>query len=774
MNEIRISHPEVSQLLAELEGYSRASISFNKQTQGLELLQELMIHSLTKGKKIAIVASDLSTQNLIKQDLAEVGLSNLTLCASDNEGILKAEDLDFSRILRNHQAKAIDLNFLRHIKALTGNFKNSLEHSYDSMDKEVIEDLSWQSLADYKALLDRDGWTSVLDQKVDESKFSWSLDELMTLRADLQNKVNNFRMHYTSLKELDPFKANFYQSIEEEKEIDERLEYFYTLMEKLKEVQLDIKDLAERERTMAKADSSIVFNQVKQACNELFKLKSLVIYLKNKQQTNPLRTGLLGFEKDPLVQEIADIEEQIKSQISLIKQHTNINTLNMSNYHAIDIAGIKNQLEEIFVYEADEEHSILFNIDNQISELKNLYFGINSKEWLKANFKISKKHHDDIIQDVNSTIFQIQKSINFVINNNDFVLWSIDANTDKENSEALQQIVDPLIQIDSEEWCDIFENWYLLKILNKNFSHHFAEAFDYESYIQHIHLEQTTTLNYIQNYWRQQKLWADKTFEDAQTELRRMLHSQINRLNVEVVLSSWGKLISNYFPITIIDEKKLVNNKDLLSTWDYIIAIDGNDIVELIGDNQLGTGKKFIAIQSISNHAYKKTDFNMKAEGFYDQNKDNLNLLENSRVFSKEIQKFGLPTKVYQNKNGVFLSYWTPAKNGLLERLISDVKEVNLGENPTAILQDIFVQEIQDIVILTQDGLFDLNRKDRFEQIEFIELMKKNDIKVRNIWSKDYYLIGKDLITSLLADLSVEPEGAASQEAKYTTENYVS
>jgi len=770
--ELRIPHPEVSKLLNGLNNYTRASISFNKQSQCLELLQSLIIDSLAKGKKIAVVTSASNSQNLIKNDLSELGLANLSLTVNANEGIFKAEDLNFSRILRDHQTKSIDINFLRHIQTLTSNYKTSLQHSYDAMDKEVIEDLSWQSLVDYKALLNRDGWTTLLDQKIDETKFNWSLDELMQLRNDLQTKVTNFRMHYTSLKELDPFKAGFYQSIKEEKEIDDRIEYFYTLMEKLKEVQLDIKDLAERERTMAKADSSIVFNQVKQACNELFRLKSLIIYLKNKQKTNPLKTGLLGFEKDPLVKQIATIEEDIKTQISTIKQYTTINTLNMNNFESIDIAGIKNQLEDIFVYQADEEDSVLFNIDEQISEIKNLYFGINSKEWLNRTFKISKKHHDDVIQDVNEIIFQLQKSINFIINNNDFILWSIDSNANPENSEALQQIVEPLIQIDSEEWCDIFENWYLLKILNKNFSHHFAEAFDYESFTQHLLLEQQTKIDYIQHYWRQQKLWADKTYEDMQSEIRRMLHSQINRLNVEVALASWGKLIATYFPITLIDEKKLVNNKDLLSTWDYIIVLEGSDLIEMVGNNKLATGKKFVAIQSISNHAYKKTDFNMVAEGFYQQNKKEINLLENSRIFSKELCKFGLPTKVYQNQQSIFISYWTQAKNGLLERLIGDVQEVNLGDNPVEILQDIFTQEKKDLIVLIQDGLFNLNRTDRFEQIDVIELMKMNNIQFKNVWSKDYYLIGKDLITSLLADLIIEKD-KPKQKPEYTTENYV-
>lgn len=772
MNQLRISHPEVSKLLDGLKNYSRASISFSKQSQSLELLQSLIIDSLAKGKKIAVVTSDNTTQNIVKKDLTELSLDNLSLCVSANEGIFKAEDLNFSRILRDHKTKSIDINFLRHIQSLKSNYKSSLEHSYNAMDKQVIDDLSWQSLVDYKALLNREGWTTVLDQKIDETKFNWSLDELMQLRTDLQYKVNNFRMHYTSLKELDPFKTNFYQTIKEEKEIDERIEYFYTLMEKLKEVQLDIKDLAERERTMAKADSSIVFNQVKQACNELFRLKSLIIYLKNKQQTNPLRTGLLGFEKDPIVKEIASIEEDIKTQISTIKQHTSINTLNMNNFESIDIAAIKNQLEDIFVYQADKEDAVLFNIDDQISELKNLYFGINSKEWLNRSFNISKKHHDDIIQDVNEMIFQLQKSINFIINNNDFILWSIDSNANPENSEALQQIVDPLIQIDSEEWCDIFENWYLLKILNKNFSHHFAEAFDYESYTQHLILEQQTKLDFIQHFWRQQKLWADKTYQEAQTEIRRMLHSQINRLNVEVALSSWGKLIATYFPITLIDEKKLVNNKDLLSTWDYIIVLDGSDLIEMIGNNKLATGKKFVAIQSISNHAYKQTDFNMIAEGYYQQNKREINTLENSRIFSKELCKFGLPTKVYQNQNSIFISYWTQSKNGLLERLIEDAKEVNLGDNPIEILQDIFAQEKKELTVFIQDGLFNLTRSDKFEQIEFIELMKMNNIQFKNVWSKDYYLIGKDLITSLLAELSTE-KTTPLQQADYTTENYV-
>ena len=311
-----------------------------------------------------------------------------------------------------------------------------------------------------------------------------------------------------------------------------------------------------------------------------------------------------------------------------------------------------------------------------------------------------------------------------------------------------------------------------MKILNKNFSHHFVEAFDYESYIQNQITEQNTRIDYIQNFWRKQKMWADKTYEEAQTEIRRMLHSQINRLNVEVALASWGKLISTYFPITLIEEKKLINNKDLLSTWDHIIVIDGTDLIELVGNNKLSTGKKFIAIQSISNHAYKQTDFSMSSDGYYLQNQEKIDVLDNSRLFSKEICRFGLPTKVYQNSTSIFISYWTDSKNGLLERLVGDLKPVNLGDKPVEILQDIFADLNKRLIILTQDGLFNLNRSDKFEQIDLLQLMQKNNIEVKNIWSKDYYFIGKDLVTSILADVSMQEEIKVSQ-ASYTTENYV-
>ena len=771
MNELRITHPEVKALLSDLNNYSRASVSFSKKSQSLEILQNLVLEGLKKGKRIGIVSSDATARQNIETDLSNIGFLNLVMNLCKNDGILYAEDLNFTRILRDHVTKSVDLNYLHHIKGLTNNHLSSLLHAYESMDMEVIEDLTWQALVDYKALLERECWTTVLDKEVDDMKFSWNLDELMELRKDLQYKVQNFRMHYTSLKEVDPFTPSFYQGVKEETEIDERITYCYDLIDSLKGIQHKIKDLAERERTMALADSSVTFNQVKQACNELFKLKSLVIYLEAKQKVNPLKTGLLGFEKDPLEKELLLLKESIKEQIEIIKNNTEINTLNMSNYKSIDIAGIKNQLEDIFVFDMQDEESLVFNIDDQIDEIKNLYFGINSKEWLNKSYHISKKHHDHVINDINKTIVDIQRAVNFIVNNNDYIMWSIDATTQSETAHALQEVINPLMQTDSEEWCDIFENWYLMKILNQNFSHQFVEAFDYESFVNQLKDEQKIEMEYIQNYWRQQKIWANTTFEEDQTNIRRMLHSQINRINGDIALSSWGKLISTYFPITIIDEKKIVNNMELLNTWDYIFVVDGTDLIKKIGDAKIGMGKKLIAIQSISNHAYKQTDFTVNSEGFYFSNAPSDSTLENSRVFSKELLKYGLPTKVYQNASNIYLSFWTASKNGLFERIVGDVKEVHLGDNPTEMLQDIFVQN-KKIHFLIQDGLINLQNEHKLNQIEYIELMKMNGIEFRNLWTKDYYLIGKDLISSLLADLATTKKEV--EAPSYTTENYVS
>ena len=773
MNELRITHPEVKALLKDLNNYSRASVSFNKKSQSLEVLQNLVIEGLSKGKRIAIVSSDATSRENIETDLSNIGFLNLVINLCKNDGILYADDLNFTRILRDHVTKSIDLNYLKHIKGLTQNHLTSLLHAYESMDKEVIEDLTWQALVDYKALLERECWTTVLDKEVNENKFKWNLDELMELRKDLQYKVNNFRMHYTSLKEVDPFTDSFYQGVKEETEIDERIGYCYDLIEQLKNVQHSIKDLAERERTMALADSSVTFNQVKQSCNELYRLKSLINYLEEKQKVNPLKTGLLGFEKDPLEKEILQIKEAIKSQIEIIKNNTNINTLNMSNYQSIDIAGIKNQLEDIFEFKQEDEDQLVFNIDEQVNDIKNLYFGINSKEWLKKTFHASKQHHDNVIHDINKTIVDIQRAVNFIVNNNDYIMWSIDSTTQSESAQALQEVIKPLMQTDSEEWCDIFENWYLMRILNQNFSHQFVEAFDYESYVNQLGEEQQIELEYIQNYWRQQKIWANKTFEEDQTNIRRMLHSQINRINGDIALSSWGKLISTYFPITIIDEKKIINNIDLLNTWDYIFVIDGTDLIKTIGDSKIGMGKKLIAIQSISNHAYKQTDFTMSSEGYYFSNGPSDSTLENSRIFSKELLKYGMPTKVYQDQTNIYLSYWTASKNGQFERLVGNVKELNLGDNPGEILQDIFVDENKKINLLIQDGLVNLQHGDKLNQIEFLELMKLNGIKFRNLWTKDYYLIGKDLIASLLADITTEEQTKEVEAPDYTTENYV-
>ena len=775
MNELRITHPEVKTLLQNLNNYSRASVSFSKQSQSLEILQNLVIEGLKKGKRIAIVSSDATARQNIERDLNHIGFLNLVINLCKNEGILYADDLNFTRILRDHVTKSIDINYLNHIKRLTDNHLNSLLHAFESMDKEVIEDLTWQALVDYKALLERECWTTVLDKEVDDLKFKWNLDELMEMRKDLQYKVNNFRMHYTSLKEVDPFTDAFYQGVKEEKEIDDRITYCYDLIEQLKNVQLQIKNLAERERTMALADSSVTFNQVKQACNELFRLKSLVNYLEAKQKVNPLKTGLLGFEKDPIEKELLIIKEEIKTQIELIKNNTNINTLNMSNYQSIDIAGIKNQLEDIFVFDQPEEEQLVFNIDDQVNEIRNLYFGINSKEWLKKSFHINKQHHDNVIHDINRTIVELQRAVNFIVNNNDYIIWSIDATTQSDRAQALQEVINPLMQTDSEEWCDIFENWYLMKILNQNFSQQFVEAFDYESFVNQLKEEQQIELEYIQHYWKQQKIWADTTFEEDQTNIRRMLHSQINRLNGDIALSSWGKLISTYFPITIIDEKKIVNNLDLLNTWDYIFVVDGTKLIKAIGDSKIGMGKKLIAIQSISNHAYKQTDFSMNAESYHFTNSSSDKKLESSRVFSKELLKYGLPTKVYQNHDSIYISFWTASKNGLFERIVGNVKEVNLGDNPTEMLQDFFVDNHKSVNFLIQDGLFNLQHKEKLNQIEFIELLKINGFKFRNLWTKDFYLVGKDLISSLLADIAneIQEENKDDLQASYTTENYV-
>lgn len=753
MNVLRAIHPEVKKLTNLLQSHTKANISYDYQSLNLELIRNLIFDALKKGKRTAIVCSSPLEKRLIAEDLKLLGLDNLYYELSSNDGVFTAKNLNFDQLLRNHQAKSVDINYLNHIQSISNPAKESLSNSYRLLAKEKFESATWQQLVDFKALMDRNEWSSSLSNEIDLSLLAWDMDEFIELKQELREKVFNFKPHFSSLNERAIFTSNYYVFVQEdEKNIDLSIQKIREIYNKLNQINNSIKEQSERERSLRIADEAVLFNQIKMACANLNSYKSLKNYLKERKRITPLKTGLLGFDKNPIDIELEELENKTKEALQIINDHTSLDHILVSEFEAIDFNVIKNNLTEIYIPATIEIEDLVFEVNKEFDLLKSIISEVNQMNWFTQNFRIESTHPTELMFEIQNLILSLKKAEYFIINNDDFISWK---SSKTSNKKALDQILDALQYEDSEEWENIFENWYLVQVIDNGFNHQFIEAFDYESYLNQQKEEQETTLHFIQHFWRSQKVWASKTFDKEQVEIRRMLNSQISRINVEVAMLSYGKLIASYFPICLIDEKRALKNLDILNSWEYIFSIDSNDLVKAIGKSKIPSGKKFIALNSITNPNALSVDFHLAGKGFV-INEHELNRVERAKILSAALMDYGRPTKIYQSEDKTIISYWSNPKNQILERAFDSLNELNIEHDLLPTINDILIDNTRQCILLNQDGLLQLNKnKDPFSQIEFIQYLEQNNIEIRTLWSKDYYLIGKELIHSLLADISV-------------------
>jgi len=749
MNVLRAIHPEVKRLTNVLQSQSKANISYDFQSLNLEFLRNLVVDGLKKGKRTAIVCSNQLEKKLIIEDLKLLGLDNLYYDLTANDGVFTAGDLDFEQLLRNHETKSVDINYLNHIQSISKPIKESLQNSYKLLSQEAFESATWQQLVDFKALMDRNQWSSSLSNEVDPSLLQWNMDEFMDLKEQLSQKVFTFKPHFSSLNERDLLSTEFYSYIQQdEKNIDLSIDKIRSLYQKFIEINNEIKEQSERERSLRVADEAVLFNQIKQACANLNSYKSLKNYLKERKRTTPLKTGLLGFDKNPIDIELEELEVKTKEELQIINEHTSLDHILPSEFEAIDFNAIKNSLTEIYIPAKIDIEDLVFEVNDEVQAINKLIEEVNKLAWFNEPLSLESSHPRQLMFEIQNLILFFKKAEYFIINNDDFISWK---SSGSENRKVLDQILDALQYEDSEEWEDLFENWYLVQVIDNKFNHQFIEAFDYESYLNQIKEEQETLYHFLQHFWRSQKVWASKTFDKEQIEIRRMLNSQIRRINVEVAMLSYGKLIASYFPICIIDEKRTLKNLDILNSWEYIFSIDSNNLVNAIGDAKIPSGKKFVALQSISNPNIQPIDHHLAGKG-YVINEYELNRVERAKILSAALMDYGAPIKIYQNTSNTIISYWSNPKNEIIEREFTNLNELNIEHDLLPTINDILVDNTRKCILLIQDGLLQLKKKP-FSQIAFIQYLEQNKIEIRTLWSKDYYLIGKELIHSLLADL---------------------
>ncbi len=762
MNMLRAIHPEVKKLTNLLQSHTKANISYDYQSLNLELIRNLVLDALKKGKRTAIVCSNHLEKRLIHEDLKLLGLDNLFYDLTANEGVFTAKDLNFEELLRNHQAKSVDINYLNHIQSISSPAKASLSKSYKLLAERKFESASWQQLVDFKALMDRNQWSSSLSNEIDLSLLEWTMDEFIELKQELRQKVFHFKPHFSSLNERALLTSDYYAFVQQdEKNIDASILKIRELCIQFIEINNAIKEQSERERSLRIADEAVLFNQIKMACANLNGYKSLKNYLKERKRITPLKTGLLGFDKNPIDIELEELENKTKEALKIINEHTSLDHILLSEFEAIDFNAIKNSLNEIYIPTKVELEDLVFEVNSEFESLTELIKEINQLNWFTQTLKVESTHPTTLMFEIQNLILFFKKAEYFILNNDDFIAWK---SSKTENKKALDQILDALQYEDSEDWESIFENWYLVQVIDNGFNHQFIEAFDYESYLNQQQEEQETTYHFLQHFWRSQKVWASKTFDKQQVEVRRMLNSQISRINVEVAMLSYGKLIASYFPICLIDEKRTTKNLDILNSWEYIFSVDSNELVKRIGKAKIPSGKKFIALNSITNPNSQTVDFHLAGKGFV-TNDHELNRVERAKILSAALMEYGKPSKIYQTSSKTIISYWSNPKNEILERAFSSLNELNIEHDLLPTINDILIDNTRQCIILNQDGLLQLNReKEPFSQIEFIQYLQQNNIEIRTLWSKDYYLIGKELIHSLLADISEEKQQEQSEK----------
>jgi len=758
--------PSMAKLLTELDSLSWAHVNYKHNTSCTELVRHLCVNQLIKGKKVLLVVGDNSYATKLNQEFQKVGLDNLFLNLTNQDGRIDSNYLNLEKILRHKQCETIDLSYLNIIQKKTLKSYKNLKSSYSKLGQSIFDKTDWQQLVDFKGLMDRSDWNNPLNNRIDEFPFQWSLDEYLDLSKKLKYKAYSYKLHFNSLILVDPYSSTFYRKTESDKEIDVWLDELSDFITKMKSIRIQISDINQRQLSLAYADISLKNNELKSLISSLHSNLLTLEYLQNKNVKVQSNNILFSFETHPIDKDILGITEKIKDNVIGINiLHGKEEIIIEEN---IDISSMLDQLEHLLVSGQNKmtletaENETSLDVGAFIEKIDAISEEINSKNLLLKHFKCNARTADSLVEHAEVIIQHLLFCNNFILNNDDYVQWKLLLEKEDEN---LKQLVHKMISFDPEDWENLFENWYLLRLVTNNHSHSFPEEYDLGEYHNALDLESKVLLDYLQYYWKNQMLWANKTFSDYQQELKTLLKSTAKSVNLEIALNSWGKLISNYYPIIVIPEKNLINSEEFLSNWDVIVNLDTtNTLIPNVSFRQYFVHA--ITMKNIKDDAYILSEYGNQLSYV---NEDEY--LKQTKYLSRELIKIQIPSKVYANKDQLLISYWTDAKNSLLEQYIyeSNYREVNVSEYNEETMCDLIVSAKKNVSILLQDGLLDLNSSNKKWQVQFCLVLENFGVNIINIWSKEYFIYGRDLIDALLVqDILDKPKPVQANPTQIT------
>ncbi len=755
MNVSHLSSKEVIELLEHSQEKQITNATYRYKSKCVETVTNLTINNVAVGKRVLIIDNDGRYHDDVLDALQQMNVQELVLDIIALDNTIHAQLFDLNTLLRKNNPKPIDLAYYQLKKQQTNLALKTLIKSYAKLNTNYFDDSNWQSLVDFKAIMDKADWSSPLSGQIDKTTFNWNVDEFFNLRKEVSYKSYNYKYHFLKLTAIDPFEEGFYGNLEMEEKLDEWITTIQNKISELHQLQKKLQRLLEQEQSLAKADNNFHFVQLQGA---IFKLQSDILlrnYLRNKVKKVPANS-YFSFEENPFDKELRQVDDRIKNQVKFLQElPLEIQVIDVEQENILEFLNtlnsdlLENRIDLTKLNSVDPTEIPLAELGSEVQKIQDQ---INALGILKSEISFSQKNVSECIQDIIATIIELGNGSNIITYNEDYVKWMYELSS---ASPTLKQSLDALSKFDPEEWIELFEKWYILNIVDDNYNHSFPDSGTVERYNNLLFEEMEIFQNFLLNYWNHQKLWANKTFSIAQQDLKRVQRSSTKWLNAGVALSSWSKYISYFYPICIISRDTAKKHKEILRNWDCVISIDSNKNEQITKKDLFESTTRLFNIDSNSIASAKNIQYtSLKGRGYSFGFAEDGNRIEKLKFLVDKLCRFALPKRIYQKDEQLIFSFWSEAKSMYAAKMLEDsgFKKIAISEDINELMHDLIVPDKKQILFLLEDGLLNLSSPESNKsQLKIIDCLKNENFECINIWSKEFYISGKELIEATLS-----------------------
>lgn len=740
-------------------------------------LLNAIVENLEKGKTSLVIVPDNEDGAELQSFFQQNKIQDWCLNIEHEEAISHTE---LAKLKKNKNASIKSSNYDLYQLTKENVIDNfaKVSTSYNLITKEIVQNKSWRDLIQYLDNTDiPDVYQSFVNKLKDQSLTVTYL-EYGEIRHFIEQAEGRYKDNYRFLSENDLIQ---YTELFNPKEAIETLTQF---LDNTNECIFDLNLLVDN---YSRENQNKALNDIKRYESLLSKIQEDL--LSHRTQHGELALGKSGSISNTMRRKFnagyrshTDESEEIRMVIEILKED-----LESSDYFNFEIQTVNRDRATIEDY--------LVWIDNTSLYLKNwkidleLYNDSNIKQLNCQNGDLKELNHIDrrfrkILAKLNESniltkkfednTFNILKKIEFVRQVHYDIsksLWRLKEYPDyieyrsmlAKQSEKSIAIVDVLKNYDYLNWVGLLDSYYMHDAIYQNANSEMpVNGGVINTYIESLSLLRSKKIAHIQSEWTTKRKSAIHKLEIDDPDTYKSLFVGATNLNWVDVLMNHHAFLQDIYPIIIIKEsiyRKSTFPMHLI--WDTLWVKNMTEHRSIDLDQLRAHSRKqyFVSTNQVSkmqlsslSYLTDKTtvmpkvsvlDVEYTSTGLPFKLMKNTDRLRAAKEISSQMAFANQKLRIFQLKNVSILSYFGDYLNDQLIGFLKNkgLKEIIPNSDINLGLTDVLVKSDNDIVICTEDGVFDL---DQIESSEWQNIMLSKLIRLGShhvdIWSADIFM----------------------------------